>query len=80
MTTTENSNTAGAVSLKVLAERKIEGIQKTTQFQVDPRLVEVEVENPDGESTTLDAMDRSLAEQINDTVGNIAQGMGGKQC
>lgn len=41
MTTTE-SNTAGAVSLKVLAERKIEGIQKTTQFQVDPHKIEVE--------------------------------------
>jgi hypothetical protein len=40
----------------------------------------VEVENPDGESTILDAMDRSLVEQINDTVGNIAQGIGGKQC
>jgi ParB-like chromosome segregation protein Spo0J len=42
MTTAENSNTAGAVSLKVLAERKIEGIQKTTQFQVDPHKIEIE--------------------------------------
>lgn len=32
----------GAVSLKVLAERKIEGIQKTTQFKVNPKLLEFE--------------------------------------
>ncbi|HWX01389.1 ParB/RepB/Spo0J family partition protein [Collimonas sp.] len=32
----------GAVSLKVLAERKIDGVQKTTRFQVDPRIIEIE--------------------------------------
>ncbi len=36
------ADTKGAVSLKVLAERKVDGVQKTTQFSVDPRLVEVE--------------------------------------
>lgn len=30
------------VSLKQMAEGKVEGIQKTTQFQIDPRLLEVE--------------------------------------
>lgn len=34
--------TAGAVSLKVLAERKVEGIQKVTNFAVDPRIIEIE--------------------------------------
>lgn len=34
--------TGGAVSLKVLAESKTEGVQKTTQFKVDPRLIEIE--------------------------------------
>lgn len=33
---------AGAVSLKILAERKIEGINKQTQFKVDPRIIEIE--------------------------------------
>jgi len=37
-----NQDTNGAVSLKVLAERKIDGIQKTTQFKVHPKLVEFE--------------------------------------
>lgn len=32
----------GAVSLKVLAERKVGSVQKTTQFQVDPRTIEIE--------------------------------------
>lgn len=32
----------GAPSLKVLAESKTEGVQKTTQFQVDPRIIEIE--------------------------------------
>lgn len=36
------TETAGAVSLKVLAERKARGIQKSTQFQVDPRIIEIE--------------------------------------
>lgn len=36
------AETAGAVSLKVLAERKARGIQKSTQFQVDPRIIEIE--------------------------------------
>lgn len=39
MTTTE---TRGASSLKVLAEAKAEGIQKSTQFRVDPRIIEIE--------------------------------------
>lgn len=30
------------VSLKAMAEGKVEGVQKTTQFQVDPRIIEVE--------------------------------------
>jgi len=34
--------TSGAVSLKVLAERKIDGIQKTTQFKINPKLIEFE--------------------------------------
>jgi hypothetical protein len=33
---------AGAVSLKVLAERKIEGVQKQTQFRVNPLLLVLE--------------------------------------
>ncbi len=37
-----NQDASGAVSLKVLAERKIEGIQKTTQFKVNPKLLEFE--------------------------------------
>jgi ParB-like chromosome segregation protein Spo0J len=36
------SEMAGAVSLKVLAERKIEGVNKQTQFKVDPRIIEIE--------------------------------------
>jgi ParB/RepB/Spo0J family partition protein len=36
------SEIAGAVSLKVLAERKVEGVNKQTQFKVDPRIVEIE--------------------------------------
>lgn len=32
----------GAVSLKVLAERKTDGIQKTTQFKINPKLLEFE--------------------------------------
>lgn len=35
-------NISGAVSLKVLAERKIDGVQKTTRFQVDPSIIEIE--------------------------------------
>jgi len=35
-------NISGAVSPKVLAERKIDCIQKTTRFQVDPRIIEIE--------------------------------------
>jgi ParB/RepB/Spo0J family partition protein len=35
-------NVAGAVSLKVLAERKVEGVNKQTQFKVDPRIIEIE--------------------------------------
>ncbi|MEM4986302.1 ParB N-terminal domain-containing protein [Collimonas sp. H4R21] len=35
-------NVSGAVSLKVLAERKADGVQKTTRFQVDPRIIEIE--------------------------------------
>lgn len=31
-----------AISLKQLAENKTEGVQKTTQFQVDPRIIEIE--------------------------------------
>ena len=31
-----------AISLKQLAESKTEGVQKTTQFQVDPRIIEIE--------------------------------------
>ena len=38
----EAVSTAGAVSLKVLAERKVEGIQKVTNFAVDPRIIEIE--------------------------------------
>ena len=30
------------VSLKAMAEGKVEGVQKTTQFQVDPRIIEIE--------------------------------------
>lgn len=33
---------SGAVSLKVLAERKIDGVQKTTQFKVHPKILEFE--------------------------------------
>lgn len=33
---------AGAVSLKVLAERKIEGVGKATNFNVDPRLIKIQ--------------------------------------
>lgn len=36
------SNAAGAVSLKVLAERKVEGIGKSTNFNVDPRLIKIQ--------------------------------------
>jgi len=36
------TETKGAVSLKVLAERKTEGVQKSTQFQVDPQIIEIE--------------------------------------
>ncbi|MDH5297878.1 MAG: ParB N-terminal domain-containing protein [Desulfobulbaceae bacterium] len=32
----------GAVSLKVLAEAKAEGVQKSTQFRVDPKIIEIE--------------------------------------
>jgi ParB-like chromosome segregation protein Spo0J len=35
-------NAKPAISLKILAERKTDGVQKTTQFQVDPRIIEVE--------------------------------------
>lgn len=38
----EKENIAGAVSLKVLAERKVEGVNKQTQFKVDPRIIEIE--------------------------------------
>jgi|SRR6267378_265942 len=31
-----------AVSLKVLAERHIDGVKKTTQFKIDPRIIEIE--------------------------------------
>lgn len=31
-----------AVSLKVMAESKVDGVSKTTQFQVDPRIIEIE--------------------------------------
>ena len=37
-----DENVAGAVSLKILAERKLEWIGKTTQFKIDPRKLEVE--------------------------------------
>lgn len=37
-----NNPASGAVSLKVLAERKVDGVQKTTQFKVDPRRLEIE--------------------------------------
>lgn len=37
-----NQSTSGAVSLKVLAERKIDGVQKTTQFKINPKLLEFE--------------------------------------
>lgn len=37
-------NPAAAVSLKVMAERKIDGIAKQTSFRVDPRLIEIEPE------------------------------------
>lgn len=30
------------VSLKTMAEGKVEGVQKTTQFQLDPRIIEIE--------------------------------------
>lgn len=33
---------AAAVSLKVMAERKIDGIAKQTSFRVDPRLIEID--------------------------------------
>lgn len=36
------AETAGAVSLKVLAERKAEGVQKSTQFRVDPKIIEIQ--------------------------------------
>lgn len=36
------SETQGAVSLKVLAERKVAGVNKQTQFKVDPRIIEIE--------------------------------------
>lgn len=35
-------NLSGAVSLKVLAERKVDGVQKTTQFKVHPKILEFE--------------------------------------
>lgn len=38
----DKKNTEGAVSLKVLAERKVAGINKQTQFKVDPRIIEIE--------------------------------------
>jgi ParB family chromosome partitioning protein len=36
------SNIEGAVSLKILAERHVDGVSKSTQFKLDPRIVEVE--------------------------------------
>lgn len=36
------TETRGASSLKVLAEAKAEGVQKSTQFRVDPRIIEIE--------------------------------------
>lgn len=36
------TETKGASSLKVLAEAKDEGVQKSTQFRVDPRIIEIE--------------------------------------
>ncbi len=36
------TNENGAVSLKVMAEKKVEGVNKQTSFKVDPRLIEIE--------------------------------------
>jgi hypothetical protein len=35
-------STSGAVSLKVMAERHVEGVSKVTKFAIDPRIVEIE--------------------------------------
>lgn len=54
----EFERSKNAVSLKVMAESKADGVSKTTQFQVDPRIIEIE------EGFNARAIDREHVESM----------------